>query len=330
MLPKVFFAESNRSLYCPSDEVLRIRNHATHTKNGTPQKGYEKKDFNVNDMRIMVDFFKKSIKKHPEWHNVYDFKFSSTERYNDLTGFYREVENQGYKISFENISEEYINECVENGKVYLFEIYSKDFSEKSTGKPNLQTLYWKALFDFQNLKNIIYKLDGQAELFYREASIKYSDQIWEQGHHANDDRKKQVYPIIKNRRYAKDTFLFHVPITLNFKSGNVLGNSSMKFNNKVKNFLKNNPDINIIGIDRGERHLAYLCLINQQGKIIKQESLNVLIGSNEKEIDYQKKLNKKEKDRTVARESWGSIEKIKDLKEGYLAHVIHKNCHYDG
>lgn len=58
------------------------------------------------------------------------------------------------------------------GKIYLFEIYSKDFSEYSKGTNNLHTMYFKALFDNDNLKNTVFKLSGNAELFIRPASIK--------------------------------------------------------------------------------------------------------------------------------------------------------------
>ncbi|WGK68194.1 type V CRISPR-associated protein Cas12a/Cpf1 [Candidatus Haliotispira prima] len=313
MLPKVFFNDKNIGFYNPSEEIIRIRNRSSHTKGGTPQKGYNKIDFNIDDMRKMVDFFKESIAKHPEWRD-FGFQFSATETYQDISAFYREVEHQGYKLTFKNVSEDYINQLVEEGKLYFFEIYSKDFSPNSKGRSNLQTLYWKALFDKDNLADVVYKLNGKAELFYRRASITYSDKIWQQGHHANDSAKKQDYPIIKDRRYAKDTFLFHVPITLGFKAEGI-----NRFNDKVNGVLKNHPQVHILSIDRGERHLAYYTLIDQQGKIIKQASFNEI---NKK--DYHKLLDEKEKAREEARESWGTIQRIKDLKAGYLSLVVHE------
>lgn len=69
------------------------------------------------------------------------------------------------KLTFENISESYIDSVVNQGKLYLFQIYNKDFSAYSKGRPNLHTLYWKALFDERNLQDVVYKLNGEAELF---------------------------------------------------------------------------------------------------------------------------------------------------------------------
>jgi CRISPR-associated protein Cpf1 len=83
--------------------------------------------------------------------------------------------------------------------------------------------------------------------------------------------------------------------------------------------------MNIIGIDRGERHLLYLTVINQNGHILHQESLNKIKnpGTNS-ETDYHNLLNQKEKNRSESRVSWDLIENIKELKEGYLSQAVHK------
>ena len=166
MLPKVFFATSNIEYFKPSNEILKIRNQASHSKNGEPQGGYNKSDFNLKDCHAMIDFFKHSLSIHEDWKH-FGFKFSSTESYQDLSGFYREVESQGYRISFDNIPVKYIDTLVEKGDLFLFKIYNKDFSPFSKGNPNLHTLYWKALFDENNLANVVYKLNGQAEFWIR-------------------------------------------------------------------------------------------------------------------------------------------------------------------
>ena len=79
-----------------------------------------------------------------------------------------------------------------------------------------------------------------------------------------------THEIVKDRRYTKPHFQFHVPMTINFRSkGNV------RINEMVNEYLKDNPDVNIIGLDRGERHLIYLTLINQKGDILKQKTFNI-------------------------------------------------------
>ncbi len=326
MLPKVFFGASNIEYYNPSDEILRIRNTGSHSKNGEPQGGFSKAEFNLNDCHAIIDFFKQSLQKHEDWKH-FDFKFSDTTQYNDMSGFYREVEHQGYKLTFDLIPETYINEKVESGEMYLFQLYNKDFSKYSKGTPNMHTLYWRSLFEEDNLANVVYKLNGQAEMFYRKASIKNENIIT---HPKNEpinsknplkrSQNKFEYDIIKDRRYTADKFQFHVPITLNFKA---TGND--RINENVNAYIKNNTEANIIGLDRGERNLIYLTLINQKGEILKQESLNTIDANNHlMTTDYHLLLDNKERQRAEARVEWGEIESIKELKEGYISQVIHK------
>jgi len=67
-----------------------------------------------------------------------------------LISFYNEVEKQGYKIEFVPISKNKIDELVESGKIYLFEIKSKDSNLKDgkdkTSRKDLQTIYWNEGF----------------------------------------------------------------------------------------------------------------------------------------------------------------------------------------
>ena len=284
------------------DRINRIRKSKSYSKSSD--------NFNEDDLVAFIDYYKARL-------DYFDFTFKvkNSRKYTSFKDFTDHIGSQGYNITFQDISKSYMDQCVKDGKLYLFEIYSKDFSPKTRGNPNLQTLYWQALFHKSNLEDVIYKLNGEAELFHRKTSIKYSDEIWEKGHHTDDPKKKQEYPIIKDRRYAKDTYLFHIPITCNFKASR-----AKKFNNKVNELLKNNPNVNIIGIDRGERHLAYYTVINQKGEILDQNSFNKPFGK----VDYHKLLEEREEARDKARKSWGTIEKIKDLKEGYLSQVVHK------
>lgn len=137
MLPKVFFSKSRINEFAPSKSLLSNYAKETH------KKGI---NFNINDCHNLIDFFKESINKHEDW-SKFNFQFSDTNSYEDLSGFYREVEQQGYRITFRKVSIKYIDKLVDDGKIYLFQIYNKDFSPYSKGTPNLHTIYWKMLFD---------------------------------------------------------------------------------------------------------------------------------------------------------------------------------------
>lgn len=319
MLPKVFFSETGIQRFRPSEELLGKYERGTHTKGA---------GFDLGDCRALIDFFKKSIDRHDDW-KKFDFKFSDTSTYQDISEFYREVEQQGYKMSFRKVSVDYIKSLVEEGKLYLFQIYNKDFSAHSKGTPNMHTLYWKMLFDEENLKDVVYKLNGEAEVFFRKSSLTVQSPT----HPANspiknknkDNQKKESefeYDLIKDRRYTVDKFLFHVPITMNFKS---VGGSNI--NQLVKRHIRSATDLHIIGIDRGERHLLYITVIDSRGNIKEQFSLNEIVNEyngNTYRTDYHELLDTREGERTEARRNWQTIQNIRELKEGYLSQVIHK------
>ena len=355
MLPKVFFSEKGIDKYFPSEEILSGYEKGIHKKG---------ENFNKEFMIKLIDWFKNSINSHEDW-KQFNFNFSPTESYKDMSDFYKEVELQGYKISFQKISEAKINSFIDSGKLYLFQIYNKDFAEKSTGNKNLHTLYWENLFSEENLKDVVLKLNGEAELFFRPKNenlkiIKHkkdsvlvnkttadgksipeeiyqeiykfknglSSTISEEAKNYLEKNKvickKANHEITKDRHFIQDTYLFHCPITMNFKAPEITGK---KFNQKVFDYLKDNSDIKIIGLDRGERNLIYLSLINQKGEIKLQKSLNEIVQNrNDKTavVNYQEKLVQKEGNRDKARKNWQTIGNIKELKEGYLSAVVHE------
>jgi CRISPR-associated protein Cpf1 len=109
---------------------------------------------------------------------------------------------------------------------------------------------------------------------------------------------------------------------MNFK-----GMGQDNINQSVNEYIRESEDLHIIGIDRGERHLLYLTLIDMKGNIKEQYSLNEIVNEykgNTYRVDYHDLLEKREKERLEARQSWQTIENIKELKEGYLSQVIHK------
>lgn len=311
MLPKVFFSKRNIDYYAPSEELKK------HYEKGTHKKGDA---FSLKDCHQLIDFFKASIERHPDW-NKFGFNFSDTGSYDDISGFYREVEQQGYKISFRPVAVSYINQLVDEGKLYLFQIYNKDFSSYSKGTPNMHTMYWKALFSEENLGDVVYKLNGEAEVFFRRKSIEYDEKHQKEGYHYDKLKDKFAYPIYKDRRYSVDKFQFHVPITMNFKS-----TGQKTIDQRVRQFIKDGGVEHIIGIDRGERHLLYLSMIDLQGNIVKQFTLNEIVNEYKgvaHPTNYHDLLDQREANRDKARKNWQTIEGIKDLKEGYLSQVVH-------
>ena len=320
---------------------------AQYLKNTGDKEGY------IKALHTWIDFVKDFFASYKSA-LVYDTSsLLPTEQYDNLLDFYLDVNQNVYNISFCDIPEKTVDRFVEEGKLFLFRLYNKDFAAGATGKPNLHTLYWKALFDPKNLSDVVVKLNGDAELFYRSKSDMHvfrhqvgekmvnrtlknglplpSDLHEEIYRYVNGTLNKNLseearsvlhlavvrdvrYEIVKDRRFTEDKFFFHASVKLNYKCQKYSG-----LNEDVKDYLKEHPETYIIGIDRGERNLIYIVVTDSKGKIVEQKSLNVINC-----FDYWGKLDQREKERVEARQAWAAVGKIKDLKEGYLSLVINE------
>ena len=312
MLPKVAFSKKNIDFYKPDQEILRIYESGT----------FKKESFVKEDLSKMIDFWKQVLSTHPEW-KEFKMEFKESDSYNGIDQFYSEVTKQGYKIEFVPINKAELEKLENEGKIYRFKIHNKDWQENSKGKKNLETIYFENLFTQENLQSPCIKLNGEGEIFRRPFSkslIKIqkknlAGKLLIKGN--NQDKK-----VYENERYTDDKLFFHIPITLNFSSENL--NGVTKFNEKIYDAIQNNlEDVHIIGIDGGEKHLLYYTVINLKGEIIEQNTLNTIqIGS--KNVDFHKLLEDLQNTRNEARLNWSQIGNIKELKSGYLSHVVHR------
>ncbi len=261
-------------------------------------------DIYKDSLETWIKFCFDFLKSYPS--SAY-FDYSHLKPFNEyenINDCYTDINSAGYKIWFEKISEKYIEDKNQNEELFLFQIYNKDFSKDSSGKQNLHTMYFNELFSQQNINlNFPLKLNGEAELFYRPLSLK-----------KEEEKRNFKRLIVNKKRYTENKIFFHVPITFN---RNAEGKRS--FNSELNDYLANNSNINIIGIDRGEKHLAYYSVIDQKGKILETDSLNIING-----VDYHQKLTQRAEEREQARKDWQDVEKIKDLKKGYISQVVRK------
>ena len=217
----------------------------------------------------------------------------------------------------------------ESGILFLFQILNKDLryaemalngKRKSRGRENLHTMYFKAVMS--GLSSF-YDL-GSGMIFYRKKTdFHYNESVMEKGHHYNELKDKFSYPIISKRRYMDDKFFFHLSVTLN--SG--VPKMKMNFNDLVNSYIVDEDNLHFIGIDRGERHLLYLTVIDSHGHILEQRTLNDVVNNyqgKDYHTDYHDLLKTRERQCQEERSSWKAIKNIKDLKKGYLAQVVHQ------
>lgn len=159
--------------------------------------------------------------------------------------------------------------------------------------------------------------------------------------------------VIENKRFTEEEgkFLFHCPMKINYRA---TGNTNPKYavaqtNENVNQIISNeNENILFLGIDRGEKHLAYYSLVDENGVIKDQGTLNMPFTDKEgnprsvmaekrtvdkdgKEKietiscrDYNDLLEARAGDRDYARRNWQTIGNIKNLKDGYVSQVIRK------
>lgn len=370
-VPRVFirskgdrYAPAVQKYQLPIDSIIEIYDkgkYKTEYKKVNEEEYYE-------SLEKLIDYFKEGFTKHESYKN-FTFTWKPSNAYENIAEFYKDTNDKCFLLEQEEINFQHLLEQADQGKIYLFQVSSKDFSKNSKGTPNLQTMYWRELFSEENRQNGTIKLMGGASIYMRDASIqnpivhkKGTDLInrWyvEAGKSKEipndtyvkfskilqgrmDEKelgqeelalwrsgliqiKKATHDIVKDRRYTKRQYMLHAPLMLNYQQAE----KQPDFNSKVRAFLKNNQDVNIIGIDRGERNLLYITIIDRQGNILPetQRSFNLIEHQSQytKVIDYHEKLRGLEERRDESRKSWKQIGTIKELKEGYLSQVVHE------
>ena len=322
------YAPAVKEYNLPLDDVINIYDNEYFKANYRSIDSEKYKD----SLRQLIDYFKICFARHKSY-SEFEFNWKLSTEYDDISQFYRDAQIASYRLKKETVNFNGLLSMVEAGNGYLFEIYSKDFSPFSHGRPNLHTLYFKALFEESNTCNI--RLQGGAQIYFRAASLKREETAV---HPANIPLQNKnplnpksestfTYELIKDKRYTQDHFELHMPIELNFTAPS--SSNANRLNEAVRNLIADSDDIHLIGIDRGERNLLYVCVIDRNARIVEQYSLNVIEDEYDggiRRTDYHDLLDKKERERQNERREWKAIEKIKDLKEGYLSQAVHRVC----
>lgn len=285
----------------------------------------------VNDSRLnkltnkCITLIKEHCKQYNQIEaisNILDKEYLGLEGLTYLSENLTEFTKKARIFNFYHVSKKEFGE--HDGKdLFLFKITNKDLSycenfqagkrkKRINQKENLHTLFFRALMHEKGFGD---NVDiGKGEVFFREKVIEYDKETKSKGHHYELLKDKFNYPIISNKRYSEDKFLLHLSITLNYNS------DSKDINNKISEAIQSTQDIQFIGIDRGEKHLVYSCIIDKDGKIIKGKCKDhdIINGTN-----YVEKLETVAGERISAKQNWQTQSKIRDLKSGYISHVVH-------
>ncbi|MGE4443949.1 MAG: type V CRISPR-associated protein Cas12a/Cpf1 [Candidatus Altimarinota bacterium] len=246
------------------------------------------------------------VKKYPLLQKILN------KQYTDKKIFDKDIQDilqESYVCEFKSINWNEIEKFIKKGELYIFEI--------KCNQNKIQWNYWQETF----IENSIIQLNGGAEIFFRPPGI---EKVAKKGYEGKLDKKTGENYIVGNKRFSEEKFLFHCPIKINYKSKSY---SQPKYgiteiNTKINEQLtktENISNICFLGIDRGEKHLAYYSLVDQNGKLLKQGSFNEINGQ-----DYNAKLEELSKNRDEARKNWQTIGTIKEMKDGYISQVVHE------
>lgn len=342
-ISKEVFELNNRVYKKDNPAINKLRSELTTNEEKQYVKEFQKEFYKASgDTAIYrealakwINFCKYFLSKYPKT-KLFQYRFRETGAYDSVDEFYRDVDIYSYKLDLDTVvNKAQIDQLVELGRIYLFEIKNQDSNDgKESGhRNNLHTMYWRAIF--QDIKNRPI-LNGGAEVFYRKAiPVDKLETI-------ENKKTRDGNVVIKNYRFSKERFILHVPITLNFCLND--NNLNLLTNNNFSNY----PDIRFLGIDRGEKHLGYYSLVDAQGNIRAQGTLNMPFQDKdgnprsirakkrfldekgkEQEVeveckDYNDLLAARAGDRDYARKNWQTIGTIKELKEGYISQVVHQ------
>lgn len=316
-LPRIAFPKKKKPVIKLDPDILLVKNEFDNYQKLKKENKIPKTDkFDVGKLNIIIDYYRRFIKEYYKEESIYDFSSLDDKKiYDRITDFYADVDKITYSLNFVKISKEKIINLSTLGKIFLFEIYCKDFSGKSYGMKNLHTNYFLSLFDKKNNSDGHIRLGANAEIFYRSSSIDVTKEkekiiVTKKGKEIND-KAENPYHL---KRYSQDKIFLHFPIILNADTY-----ERMNVNQSVFNLIKNKKDLTIIGIDRGEKNLAYYSVIstNNNGsiKILKSDNLN---------LGYLESLDGLAKKRQDQRKAWQSISEIRGKRNGYVSEAIHE------
>lgn len=271
-------------------------------------------------IKLILDNCKKYIKIEAI-NKLQNKSYTGCDGLSKLLEDLKEITSTVKLFDFFHVSEKEFNE--HNGNdLFLFKISNKDLSysesysnklrkKKENQKENLHTLFFRALMHEDGFGDIVDL--GKGEIFFREKAFSYDEKTWKVGHHAEELKSKFSYPIISKKRFAENKYLLHLSVTLNYKS------DGKGVDEKINSAINEISDINYMGIDRGEKHLVYSCIIDKDSNIVKCEHYDEINKTN-----YVQKLDDVAKNRERQRRNWQQQDGIRDLKEGYISLVVHK------
>lgn len=286
----------------------------------------------VERIKDFVDY--KPMKKH-SWEIEEELK-NMVDTCNSKT--YEYISMKDLQNAITGISVQGVTRCM-----HLFRISNKDLNyfnpnhiligelqregniRLSHGKENLHTMFFRSMMSEEECVFDI----GTGKVLFRRASIEKKEThkpgMLKNKNELNSKSNSEFkYSLYKDKRFTRDQMTLHLSMVQNYRVAS--NGTKEQLNAAVREYICNTKEkFNIIGIDRGERNLLYVTLMKQDGTIIRQKSLNIIVDEQHNiRTDYHQLLKEKEDKIKKQKEDWDEIDKISYLKEGYLSQAVHE------
>ena len=214
------------------------------------KKEWESYQNNESFLNYLKGCLENSIMAKEQNWAEFGWDFVECNTYDDIC---REIDKKSYRLQTEKISEVAISQMVENGCL-LFPVINQDITSKTRQLKNRFSKDWEAIFDNEN----DYRLHPEFRISYRTPT--------------------EGYPVEK--RFGRLQFIAHfnceiIPSNTDFMNKReqlALFNEQEKLLKEIEKFNKViadklKDDYVVIGIDRGIKQLATLCVLDKYGKI---------------------------------------------------------------
>jgi hypothetical protein len=213
-------------------------------------QNYQKNQTFLQNLKSALTNSKMAIDQN--W-SEFNFDFSQCDTYEKIE---KEIDRKGYKLVKKSISTDNLKDLVEKQERLLLPIVNQDINKENKQAKNQFTKDWTDIFD--NKK----RLHPEFNIFYRFTTKNYPN-------------TKFKNATEKSKRYSRFQMLAHfgceiVPQGdyLSKKEQIVIFTDDGEQKKAVKNYNKTISNFDyIIGIDRGIKQLATLCVIDKSGVI---------------------------------------------------------------
>lgn len=311
----------------------------------------------MNAVHRRINFAKKFIQAYASFAFFDMSNLKPTNEYSSWSEFVAHVNEFTYKIRWKKITATAIAKLVNAGDLFFFKLDNQDFSlnKAANQRKNEQTMLIEQLFGELNDVHRVLKLLGNAEIYYRPASLE-AKAVYRQGcflvnkkdiynrpvapklhkeitdylngkssYLSSDavqllDNKTLQYKkidqdIVKDKRFTENQMFIHFPVAINYRCAG----KDYNFNKDFRVLLRNDLSINIMSVYYGGANLAYIMIIDQSGSVLYQKAYNQF-----NQYRYDEAIALREKERKEARRSWRNLQAIKNLKQGFMSALIHE------